>query len=430
MLDLSYIREHKDEVRELLKTRAPKLNFDDFLKMDSKRRLLSQELDTLRAEKNKANDRITGLLKEKKDPKDIIGSMKSISQKIADLDKKVVEISNQVNDLLLIIPNLPHKSVKVGEGPDQNVQLSKWGEERKFDFKARDYMRLGDELGIIDMARASKISGSAFSLFNGQGARLVRALINFMLDQHSNHHGYVEVWPPSLVSRATMTGTGQLPKFEEDMYRLRDDDLFLIPTAEVPVTNLHRDEVLRQEDLPLKYTAYTPCFRREAGSYGKDTKGLIRVHQFDKVELVKFCAPESSYEEHEKLLKDAEKILQLLEIPYRVMQLCSGDMGFAAAKCYDIEVWAPGLEKWLEVSSVSNFEDFQARRANIRFKRKAAGKSEYVHTLNGSGLALPRTVIAILENYQNADGSVLIPEALRSYMGGSAVIKKQAEKPL
>lgn len=253
---------------------------------------------------------------------------------------------------------------------------------------------------------------------------MVRALINFMLDVHTSNNGYKEVWPPALVNRNSMMGTGQVPKFEEDMYRLKDDDLFLIPTAEVPVTNLHRDEVLREEDLPIKYTAYTPCFRREAGAYGKDTKGLVRVHQFDKVELVKFCRPEDSYEEHEKLLKDAEKILQLLGIPYRVMQLSSGDMGFAAAKCYDIEAWAPGLGRWLEVSSVSNFEAFQARRANIRFKRKDGGKSEFVHTLNGSGLALPRLVIALLENFQNADGSVLIPEVLRPYMGGMTVIKR------
>jgi seryl-tRNA synthetase len=245
-----------------------------------------------------------------------------------------------------------------------------------------------------------------------------------MLDRHTQHHGYIEFSPPFVVNRASMTGTGQLPKFEEDMYRLKDDDLFLVPTAEVPITNLHRDEVLKEEELPLKYTAYTPCFRREAGSYGKDTKGLVRVHQFDKVELVKFTTPETSYDEHEKLLKDAEKIMQLLELPYRVIQLCSGDMGFAAAKCYDIEAWAPGLNRWLEVSSVSNFEAFQARRANIRFKRKGSGKSEYVHTLNGSGLALPRVLIAILENYQNADGSVLVPEVLRPYLGGLSVIKK------
>lgn len=424
MLDLSFIREHKEEVREALKTRAPRFDFDAFLKVEAERRDLLKELEAIRAERNRANDRVTALLKEKKDPKDTIASMKSISQKISDLDAKVVDIDGKMNDLLLIIPNIPHKSVKSGNNNTQNTEIFTWGEPKKRDFKPKEHTELGQELGILDMARAAKITGSAFPLFTGIGAGMVRALVNFMLDKHTQEHGYSEVWPPSLVNRASMTGTGQLPKFEEDMYRLKDDDLFLIPTAEVPVTNLHRDEVLRDEDLPVKYTAYTPCFRREAGSYGKDTKGLIRVHQFDKVELVKFCRPEDSYDEHEKLLKDAEKILQLLEIPYRVMQLCSGDMGFAAAKCYDIEAWASGLGKWLEVSSVSNFEDFQARRANIRFKRKLTGKSEFVHTLNGSGLALPRVVIAILENYQNADGSVLVPEVLRPYMGGLTVIKK------
>jgi seryl-tRNA synthetase len=312
----------------------------------------------------------------------------------------------------------------MGVDSTQNSLILSWGEPKKHPFKPKEHTEIGIELGILNMTTASKITGSAFPFFAGAGAGLIRALLNFMLDTHTREHGYRETWPPSLVNRQSMTGTGQLPKFEEDMYRLKDDDLFLVPTAEVPVTNIHRDEVLREEDLPLKYTAYTPCFRREAGSYGKDTKGLVRVHQFDKVELVKFAKPEDSYDEHEKMLKDAEKILQNLGLPYRVMQLCSGDMGFAAAKCYDIEVWAAGLGRWLEVSSVSNFEAFQARRANIRFKRKGSGKSEFVHTLNGSGLALPRVFIAILENFQNADGSVVIPEVLRPYMGGLTVLKK------
>lgn len=424
MLDLSFIREHKDEIREALKIRAPKLDFDGFLAMDAERRTLSQELDGLRAQKNKANDQITLLLKEKKDPKETIASMKSISQKIGEFEVKVAEFDQKVRDIQLVIPNLPHKSVKPGTDSTQNVEVSHWGTPKKHAFKPKEHTEIGQELGLFDMAVGAKLSGSGFALYKGVGARLERALINFMLDVHTRQHGYLEFWPPFLVTRATMTGTGQLPKFEEDLYRLKDDDLFLIPTAEVPVTNVHRDDVLKEEDLPLKYTAYTPCFRREAGSYGKDTKGLVRVHQFDKVELVKFTKPETSYEEHETLLKDAEKILQLLEIPYRVMQLCSGDMGFSAAKCYDIEAWAPGLGRWLEVSSVSNFEDFQARRANIRFKRKATGKSEYVHTLNGSGLALPRVVITLLENYQNADGSVLVPEALRPFMDGLTVIKR------
>ncbi len=424
MLDLAFIRENKDLVREHLKIRAPKLDFDAFLKLDEQRRLQSGELDVLRAEKNKANEEITQILKEKRDPKDKIASMKAVSQKIADFEAKMGDISQQVTDILMIIPNIPHSSVPVGVDSTQNKVVSSWGEPKKTEFKPKEHSELGSELGILDMGRGAKISGSGFAVFSGLGAKLQRALINLMLDRHTTQHGYKEFWPPALVNKATMTGTGQLPKFEEDMYKLKDDDLYLIPTAEVPVTNLHRDETLREEDLPLKYTAYTPCFRREAGNYGKDTKGLVRVHQFDKVELVKFSKPEDSYEEHEKMLKDAEKILQILGLPYRVLQLCSGDMGFGAAKCYDIEVWANGLGRWLEVSSVSNFEAFQARRANIRFKRKETGKAELVHTLNGSGLALPRVMIAILENYQNADGSVLIPEILRPYMGGLAILKK------
>ncbi len=424
MLDLAFLRENQERVRQALKIRAPKLDFDGFLKLDTERRQLSQELDSLRAEKNKANEKISQLLKEKQDPKDTIGSMKSISQKIGEYESKVGEIESKVRDIQLIIPNIPHSSVKNGTDSTQNTEVSSWGTPKKLDFKPKEHTEIGQSLGILDMGRAAKISGSGFSLFSGIGAALERALINFMLDVHTREHGYLEIWPPLLVNRATMTGTGQLPKFEEDLYRLKDDDLFLIPTAEVPVTNLHRDETLREEDLPVKYTAYTPCFRREAGTYGKDTKGLVRVHQFDKVELVKFTTPESSYDEHEKLLKDAEKILRLLGLPYRVMQLCSGDMGFAAAKCYDIEAWAPGLNRWLEVSSVSNFEDFQARRANIRFKRKGGGKSEFVHTLNGSGLATPRVVIAILESFQNPDGSVLVPEPLRPYLHGQSVLKK------
>ncbi len=424
MLDLAFIRDNKDKVKEALKIRAPKLDFDGFLNLEAKRRGTLQDLDALRAKKNQANDRISVLLKEKKDTKAEIGSMKSISQKIKEFEIKMDEIDLKVKEILYIIPNLPHNSVKSGVDNTKNTEILAWGKPKKAEFKTKEHTDLGQALGILDSARAAKISGSGFALYYGMGARLERALINFMLDRHTQYHGYIEVWPPSLVNRVSMTNTGQLPKFEEDMYRLKDDDLFLIPTAEVPVTNLHRDEVLKEEDLPLKYTAYTPCFRREAGSYGKDTKGLVRIHQFDKVELVKFCKPETSYEEHEKLLKDAEKILQLLEIPYRVMQLCSGDMGFAAAKCYDIEAWAPGLGRWLEVSSVSNFEAFQARRANIRYKKKESGKTEFVHTLNGSGVALPRVMIAILENFQNADGSILIPEVLRPYMGGQTVIKK------
>lgn len=424
MLDLAFIRENKEKVRETLKVRAPKLDFDAFLRLDEDRRKLQKELDAYRSEKNQANDKISRLIKEKKDPKEIIASMKSISQKIDDLEIKMGEIEEKTRNILLVIPNIPHSSVKSGFDSKDNTQVKSWGEVKSLSFKPKDHIEIGQDLGILGFPWAAKISGNGFCVFAGAGARLQRALINFMLDQHCQIGGYREFWPPALVNRTTMTGTGQLPKFEEDMYRLKDDDLFLIPTAEVPITNLHRDEILREEDLPLKYAAYTPCFRREAGAYGKDTKGLVRVHQFDKVELVKFSLPEHSYQEHERMLGDAERILQQLALPYRVMQLCSGEMGFAAAKCYDIEVWTPGLGRWLEVSSVSNFEDFQARRANIRFKRKGSNKSEYVHTLNGSGLALPRVVIALLENFQSADSSVVVPEVLRPYMGGLAVIKK------
>lgn len=423
MLDLTFIRENKERVKEALKIRAPKCDLDAFLALDAERRTLLTELDALRAEKNKANDKISALLKEKKDPKEVIASMKSIAAKIGELEKKAESLDTKVREELLYIPNIPHTSVKPGKDATGNTEVRRIGTQRKFEFKPKEHTELGESLGLFDMSRGAKLSGSGFVIFTGFGARLERALINFMLDTHTKHHGYKEFSPPFVVSRQSMAGTGQVPKFEEDMYRLKEDDLFLIPTAEVPVTNIHRDEVLNEEMLPLNYTAYTPCFRREAGSYGKDTKGLVRVHQFDKVELVKFSKPEDSYTEHEKLVADAEKILQLLNLPYRVMALCSGDMGFSAAKCYDLEVWAPGLDRWLEVSSVSNFEDFQARRANIRFKRKGSGKSEYVHTLNGSGLALPRTVIAILENFQNADGSVVIPEVLRPYLDGAAVIK-------
>ena len=424
MLDLGFIRENQEKVRQMLKNRAPKLDFDAFLRLESSRREALKELEAFRAEKNKANDKITQALKEKKDTKETIASMKSISKKIDEFESKTGELDLKLREILLMIPNLPHPSVDFGTDSAQNKVVSSWGEPKKFDFKSKEHTEIGEALGLFDSQRGSKLSGSGFILYKGIGARLERALINFMLEVHTRDHGYLELSPPFVVNRQSMMGTGQVPKFEEDMYRLKDDDLFLVPTAEVPVTNIHRDEVLKEEELPLKYTAYTPCFRREAGSYGKETKGLVRVHQFDKVELVKFTKPEDSYDEHEKLLKDAENIMRALGLPYRVVRLCSGDMGFAAAKCYDIEAWAVGLNRWLEVSSVSNFEDFQAHRANIKFRRKGSGKTEWVHTLNGSGLALPRVVISILENNQNADGSVVIPEVIRPYMGGQILIKK------
>ncbi|MBM3252885.1 MAG: serine--tRNA ligase [Candidatus Omnitrophica bacterium] len=419
MLDIKFIRENFQIVKKSVKDRGMNVDIDYLLKLDSERRNLIQEVEKLKNKKNIASDEIARLLKEKKEVKNYIDEMKIISQKIGEIDKKVEEIEQNLAKILYTIPNIPHNSVPIGSDSSYNKIVRTWGEIRKFDFKPRTHTELSELLDIIDFPRASKITGSNFVLYKKEGAKLERALINFMLDVHTKRHGYKEISPPFLVNRASMTGTGQLPKLEEDMYRLKDDDYFLIPTAEVPVTNIHRDEVLNEDKLPIYYTAYSACFRREAGSYGKDTKGLIRVHQFDKVELVKFVKPESSYEELEKLLQDAEEILRLLELPYRVVVLSTGDLSFAASKCYDIEAWAPGIEKWLEVSSCSNFEDFQARRANIKFKRSmvdARRSAEYVHTLNGSGIALARTVIAILENYQGRDGSVVIPPILRSYM--------------
>ena len=417
MLDLKFIRENPDIVKKSLKNRNIKFNLDELLKLDVEKRKILKESETLKAEKNKVSKG------GKPDPK-TIENMKSISQKIADLDTKVGEIDKKLANFILNIPNIPHNSVPVGS-PEANKEVKKWGELYKFDFNPKSHIDLGQKLDILDFPRSSKISGSGFCLFKGLGAQLERALINFMLDLHTKEHGYKEIFPPFLVNRASMTGTGQLPKLEEDMYRLKDEDMFLIPTAEVPVTNIHRDEILDEEILPVYYTAYTACFRREAGSYGKDTKGLMRVHQFDKVELVKFVKPESSYDELEALLNNAEEVLRRLKLPYRVIALSTGDISFAAAKCYDIEVWAPGIKKNLEVSSCSNFTDFQARRANIKYRPKSKKKTEYLHTLNGSGIAMARTIVAILENYQQKDGSILIPEVLRPYMGGRDKITKE-----
>jgi len=348
--------------------------------------------------------------------------MKSVSQKIAELDIKVGDIDKKIEKYIYIIPNIPDKSVPIGS-PEANKIVKSWGDLPKFSFKAKTHMEIAELLGIISFGVAAKITGSNFVLFSGAGARLERALINFMLDLHTKKHGYREIFPPFLVNRRSMIGTGQLPKLEEDMYKLKDEDLFLIPTAEVPVTNIHSGDIFEEDKLPVRYTAYTACFRREAGSYGKDTKGLIRVHQFDKVELVKFVRPETSFDELEKLLADAEEVLQILKMPYRIKLLASGDMSFAAAKCYDIELYAAGVDQYLEVSSCSCFTDFQARRANIRYRQKESKKTAFVHTLNGSGVALARLVVAILENYQNEDGTVNIPEALVPYMDGVKTIK-------
>ncbi len=435
MFDIKLIRENIEAVKSGLAAKNAKADAPEILRLDQKYRQLVAAVEDLRSQKNTANDEISRLLKDKKDPKEIIVSMKAIAVKIDELEPQIKDIQSHVQNVLLTIPNLPHASVPVG-APEKNKVVRQWapkGGMPKFDFSPKNHVELAESLDIIDFKRAAKLSGSHFVLFKRVGALLERALINFMLDVHTREHGYNEVFPPVLVNRESMTGTGQLPKMEEDMYKLKDDDLFLIPTAEVPVTNIHRDEILEEEDLPVRYVAYTTCFRREAGSYGKDTKGLVRVHQFDKVELVKFVKPEHSYDELEKLVANAETIFQKLGLAYRVVLLASGDLSFAAAKCYDIEVYAAGLDKWLECSSCSNFEDFQARRANIRFKARLpdgqgkttlprsgtySAKPALVHTLNGSGVALARTVAALLENYQTAEGDVVVPEVLRPYMGG------------
>ena len=423
MLDIKLIREERDTVKRALKDRAIELDLDKILSLDSERRKLVAEVEQLKCERNKSSEEIGRLLREKKDASKLMAEMKIISQKIKDIDSKVGQIGEELGKLMLLVPNIPHSSVPVGPGQKANKIVKEWGKIKKFSFKPRTHTELSELLDIIDFGRAAKITGSAFVLYKGLGARLERALINFMLDLHTKKHKYLEVFPPFLVNRNSMIGTGQLPKLEEDMYRLKDDDLFLVPTAEVPVTNIHRDEVMDEADLPLYYTAYTACFRREAGSYGKETKGLVRVHQFDKVELVKFVKPEDSYKELEKLLKDAEEVIKLLKLPYRVVALSTGDMSFAASKCYDIELWSPGMNAWLEVSSCSNFTDFQARRANIRYKPAGSKKSIFVHTLNGSGVALARLVIAILENCQEKNGSVILPKALRPYMDSLEAIR-------
>lgn len=424
MLEIKFIRENQEAIRQALKDRGMKFDLDSFLSLDQMRRTIIGRLDALRATQNKINDEISALLKEKKSPEDKIQETKKLSQDIGAQEAEFKKIKEEFNSQLLKIPNIPHSSIPRGDISCNKIVRS-WGKTRKFDFQPLTHIELAENLDMIDFKRASKITGSNFILFKKKGALLERALYNFMLDLHTKVHGYTEVFPPFLVNRASMTGTGQLPNLEEDMYRLKDDDLFLVPTAEVPVTNIFRDEVLDEKDLPAYFTAYTACFRREAGSYGKETKGLMRVHQFDKVELVKFVHPSTSYDELEKLLANAEKVLQLLELPYRVVMLATADLSFSATKCYDIEAYAAGIDKWLEVSSCSNFEDFQARRINIRFKDKKTGKKPFVHTLNGSGIALARTVVAIMENYQNPDGSITVPSVLRKYMDGCKFIRPE-----
>lgn len=425
MLDIKFLRGNLEEVEKRLSLRGGNVNLSEFKKIDEDRRKLIAEVEGLKQKKNAASEEIARLKKEKKDAAHLLADMQQVSFRIKELDEKVKEEEDALERLLLNTPNIPHASVPIGKTSDDNVEIKRNGDIPKFAFKPREHSEIGEMLGILDFGRAGKLAGARFALYKGPGALLERALINFMLDIHTRENGYTELLPPFMVNRACMTGTGQLPKFEEDLFKIEGWEHFLIPTAEVPVTNIYRDEILKESELPLRYTAYTPCFRKEAGSYGKDVKGLIRQHQFNKVELVKFAKPENSYQELETLTQDAEKILQRLGLAYRVVALCTGDLGFASAKTYDIEVWLPGQDKYREISSCSNFEDFQARRANIKYKPKDGGKPRFVHTLNGSGLAVGRTVVALLENYQQEDGSVIIPEALRPYMGGLERIKKQ-----
>lgn len=417
MLDMKYIRENLDEAERRLATRGGAFYLAGFREMDGERRRLLHASEALKAERNKVSDEI-GKVKDKSQVQDQILGMRAVSQKIKEQDEELKQLDEKLQALLLTLPNLPDPTTPLGASENDNVEIRRWGDLPAFAFDPKAHWDIGEGLGILDFERAAKITGARFCLYRGAGARLERALLNFMLDLHTGQHGYEEVLPPFMVNRDSMTATGQLPKFEEDLFRLVDPDYLLIPTAEVPVTNIHRGEILKRSDLPIRYTAYTPCFRREAGSYGKDTRGLIRQHQFNKVELVKFTHPSESAAELEKLTADAERVLQLLRLPYRVMALCSGDIGFSAAKTYDIEVWLPGQSCYREISSCSSFGDFQARRAGIRFREDEKGKPEFVHTLNGSGLAVGRTLVAVLENYQQQDGSVLVPEVLRPYMGG------------
>jgi len=418
MLDIKYLRQNIEIVRKKMDERGQSIDFGRFLEMDAKRRDILQSVETLRNERNDASKAIGELKKKKQDASELIEKMSQVSVKIKEYDETLNVTEEELNAFVLTVPNIQHESVPVGKSSEDNPVVRTWGEKPGFDFEPKQHFELGESLNILDFARGAKITGARFTLYRGAGAALERALINFMLDLHTSEHGYTEVLTPFMVNKESMTGTGQLPKFAEDLFKIEGMDYYLIPTAEVPVTNIYRDEILEEDKLPVYHVAYSPCFRSEAGSYGKDTRGLIRQHQFNKVEMVKFSQPETSADELEKLTLNAEEILKRLGIPYRTVCLCTADLGFSSAKTYDIEAWMPGQSVYREISSCSNFDDFQARRASIRFRRKDSGKVEFVHTLNGSGLAVGRTVAVILENYQQADGSVLIPEVLQPYMRG------------
>jgi seryl-tRNA synthetase len=418
MLEIKFVRQNLLEVEKMLSKRDDTVELETFKNCDSKRKAILREIEDLRHQRNVVSEKIAVMKRQGEDADNLMVEMREVGDKIKKLDKSLSGYEQTINQILLGLPNMPHTSVPEGKDSSENPVIKEVGALPNFGFEPLPHWTIGEKLGILNFEIAAKITGSRFPLYFGEGARLERSLINFMLDIHTTEHGYQEVLPPFIVNRDSMTGTGQLPKFEEDLFKLEGWDYFLIPTAEVPVTNIHKGEVLKEEILPILYTAYTPCFRSEAGSYGKDTRGLIRQHQFNKVELVKFTTPENSYDELEALLENAETILKLLELPYQVIELCTGDLGFSAAKTYDIEVWMPAQDVYREISSCSNFEGFQARRANIRFKRKGKKGTELVHTLNGSGLAVGRTVAAIFENFQQPDGSVHIPKALRSYLGG------------
>lgn len=424
MLDLKFVRDNADRITRMLQDRRLDMDLTPLLDLDQKRRRVLKEVEELKYLRNTASEEISRLKREKTDASDRIEEMRQVSQRIKALDQDLSAVDQEFSDFLLLIPNMPHESVPVGSDENDNRLVKKWGTPPTFDFDPRPHWEIGESLGILDFERAAKMTGARFALYWGMGAALERALITFMLDVHTSRHGYTEVLPPFMVNSTSLVGTGQLPKFKEDLFKLEGRDYYLVPTAEVPVTNIHAGEILDEEQLPRLYTAFTPCFRSEAGSYGKDTRGLIRQHQFNKVELVKLSRPETSYQELESLLSNAETILQELGLHYRVVVLCTGDMGFSASKTYDIEVWLPGQNTYREISSCSNFEDFQARRANIRFRRKGQSKTELVHTLNGSGLAVGRTLVAILENYQQPDGTVVVPPVLRPYLSNTEKIAK------